>query len=196
MGLSVPQYFNEYTSVAGFGPVHTRSRWVCRTVQLSGQCLIYLMWSCTDHLSHLLQFNDIVNVFFSSKAFVGGLVAYLLDNTLHRHESSVKKDRGYHWWDKFRSYRTDTRSEEFYSLPFNLNKFFPSVWAGRLRKPNPLSLFSGSGIPSCWISWYILYYALNRWGSCGTKKRFWWQTAIIFFMLDYCCIFYTVRGQK
>jgi len=29
MGLSVPQYFNEYTSVAGYGPVHTHSRWVC-----------------------------------------------------------------------------------------------------------------------------------------------------------------------
>uniref|UniRef100_A0A0D9VKV9 Nucleobase-ascorbate transporter 6 n=1 Tax=Leersia perrieri TaxID=77586 RepID=A0A0D9VKV9_9ORYZ len=99
MGLSVPQYFNEYTSVAGYGPVHTHSRW----------------------------FNDIVNVIFSSKAFVAGFVAYLLDNTIHRHDSSVRKDRGFHWWDKFRSYRTDTRSEEFYSLPFNLNKFFPSV---------------------------------------------------------------------
>uniref|UniRef100_A0ACD5YQH1 Uncharacterized protein n=1 Tax=Avena sativa TaxID=4498 RepID=A0ACD5YQH1_AVESA len=99
LGLSIPQYFNEYTSVAGFGPVHTRARW----------------------------FNDMVNVLFSSKAFVGGIVAYVLDNTLHRHEAAVRKDRGYHWWDKFRSYRTDTRSEEFYSLPFNLNKFFPSV---------------------------------------------------------------------
>ncbi|KAF7091046.1 hypothetical protein CFC21_093705 [Triticum aestivum] len=99
MGFSVPQYFNEYTSVAGFGPVHTRARW----------------------------FNDMVNVLFSSKAFVGGIVAYVLDNTLHRHDGAVRKDRGYHWWDKFRSYRTDTRSEEFYSLPFNLNKFFPSV---------------------------------------------------------------------
>ncbi|RWW09057.1 hypothetical protein GW17_00027466 [Ensete ventricosum] len=28
MGLSVPQYFNEYTSVAGYGPVHTKARWV------------------------------------------------------------------------------------------------------------------------------------------------------------------------
>jgi hypothetical protein len=28
LGLSIPQYFNEYTSVAGFGPVHTRARWV------------------------------------------------------------------------------------------------------------------------------------------------------------------------
>uniref|UniRef100_A0A1D1XZB3 Nucleobase-ascorbate transporter 6 n=1 Tax=Anthurium amnicola TaxID=1678845 RepID=A0A1D1XZB3_9ARAE len=97
MGLSVPQYFKEYTSVAGYGPVHTNARW----------------------------FNDIVNVIFSSEAFVAGFVAFFLDNTLHRHET--RKDRGYHWWDKFRSFRTDTRSEEFYSLPFNLNKFFPSV---------------------------------------------------------------------
>ncbi|VAI24347.1 unnamed protein product [Triticum turgidum subsp. durum] len=29
MGISVPQYFNEYTSVAGFGPVHTHARWTC-----------------------------------------------------------------------------------------------------------------------------------------------------------------------
>ena len=28
MGLSVPQYFNEYTAVAGYGPVHTGARWV------------------------------------------------------------------------------------------------------------------------------------------------------------------------
>ncbi|KAG6506591.1 nucleobase-ascorbate transporter 6-like [Zingiber officinale] len=99
MGLSVPQYFNEYTSVAGHGPVHTGARW----------------------------FNDIVNVIFSSKPFVAGLVAYFLDNTLHRHDSNVRKDRGYHWWHKFRSYKGDTRTDEFYKLPFNLNKFFPSV---------------------------------------------------------------------
>uniref|UniRef100_A0A0E0D8X8 Nucleobase-ascorbate transporter 6 n=1 Tax=Oryza meridionalis TaxID=40149 RepID=A0A0E0D8X8_9ORYZ len=98
MGLSVPQYFNEYTSVAGYGPVHTHARW----------------------------FNDMINVVFSSKAFVGGAVAYLLDNTLHRHDSTARKDRGHHFWDRFRSFRTDPRSEEFYSLPFNLNKFFPS----------------------------------------------------------------------
>ena len=29
MGLSVPQYFKEYTLVAGYGPVHTGARWVC-----------------------------------------------------------------------------------------------------------------------------------------------------------------------
>nr|CAB3456966.1 unnamed protein product [Digitaria exilis] len=97
MGLSVPQYFNEYTAVAGYGPVHTGARW----------------------------FNDMINVPFSSKPFVAGLVAYVLDNTLQ--VKDARKDRGYHWWDKFRSYKKDARSTEFYSLPFNLNKFFPSV---------------------------------------------------------------------
>lgn len=31
MGLSVPQYFNEYTAINGYGPVHTGARWVCKT---------------------------------------------------------------------------------------------------------------------------------------------------------------------
>ncbi|PIA62175.1 hypothetical protein AQUCO_00200288v1 [Aquilegia coerulea] len=99
MGLSVPQYFNEYTVVKGYGPVHTKARW----------------------------FNDMINVPFQSEAFVAGFLALFLDVTLHRSDSATRKDRGVHWWDKFRSFRTDTRSEEFYSLPFNLNKFFPSV---------------------------------------------------------------------
>jgi len=28
LGLSIPQYFNEYTAINGFGPVHTGARWV------------------------------------------------------------------------------------------------------------------------------------------------------------------------
>ncbi|GMY24600.1 nucleobase-ascorbate transporter 6 [Fagus crenata] len=99
MGLSVPQYFNEYTAVNGYGPVHTGARW----------------------------FNDIINVPFSSEAFVAGILAYFLDNTLHRKDSTVRKDRGRHWWDKYRTFKGDSRSEEFYALPFNLNKYFPSV---------------------------------------------------------------------
>ncbi|KAL2935973.1 Nucleobase-ascorbate transporter 6 [Bienertia sinuspersici] len=79
------------------------------------------------HTVDLPCFNDMVNVPFSSEAFVAGITAYFLDNTLHRKEGSIRKDRGKHWWDKFRSFKGDTRSEEFYSLPFNLNKYFPSV---------------------------------------------------------------------
>ncbi|KAK4429870.1 Nucleobase-ascorbate transporter 7 [Sesamum alatum] len=99
MGLSIPQYFNEYLSVKGYGPVHTSARW----------------------------FNDMINVPFSSEPFVAGVLALVLDVTLPPKDNATRKDRGMHWWDKFRSYKTDTRSEEFYSLPLNLNKFFPSV---------------------------------------------------------------------
>ncbi|KAL2481470.1 Nucleobase-ascorbate transporter 6 [Abeliophyllum distichum] len=99
MGLSVPQYSNKYTAIQGFSPVHTSGRW----------------------------FNDLVNVPFSSEAFVAGILSYFLDNTLHRKDSQVRKDWVKHWWDKFHSFKMDTRSEEFYSLPFNLNKYFPSV---------------------------------------------------------------------
>ncbi|KAI4382586.1 hypothetical protein MLD38_008532 [Melastoma candidum] len=99
LGLSVPQYFKEYTLVHGYGPVHTRARW----------------------------FNDMVNVPFSSEPFVAGFLGLMLDITLRHKDSSARRDRGMHWWDRFRSFKTDTRSEEFYSLPFNLNKFFPPV---------------------------------------------------------------------
>ena len=73
------------------------------------------------------KFNDMINVPFSSEAFVAGMLALFLDVTLPKKDSQTRKDRGMHWWDTFRSFKTDTRSEEFYSLPFNLNKFFPSV---------------------------------------------------------------------
>ncbi|CAI9775402.1 unnamed protein product [Fraxinus pennsylvanica] len=99
MGFSIPQYFNEYTAVNGFGPVHTGARW----------------------------FNDMINVPFASEAFVAGVLALFLDVTMPPKDNTTRKDRGMLWWDRFRSYQTDTRSKEFYQLPFNLNKFFPSV---------------------------------------------------------------------
>lgn len=99
MGLSVPQYFKEYVFVTGHGPVHTST----------------------------ISFNNIVQVIFQSPATVAAIVAFFLDCTLDRAHSSTRADSGRHWWGKFRSFHTDTRSEEFYSLPCNLNKYFPSV---------------------------------------------------------------------
>ncbi|XP_051123317.1 nucleobase-ascorbate transporter 6-like [Andrographis paniculata] len=98
LGFTIPAYFNEYTAIKGHGPVHTSGRW----------------------------FNDIVNVPFSSKAFIAGTLSYFFDNTLEKKDGQVRKDRGRHWWDKFWSFNTDSRSEEFYKLPLNLNKYFPS----------------------------------------------------------------------
>ncbi|XP_039113985.1 nucleobase-ascorbate transporter 6-like [Dioscorea cayenensis subsp. rotundata] len=99
MGLSVAQYFREYEIIAGYGPLRTHARW----------------------------FNDIVNVIFGSAATVAAIVAYFLDCTMLRGDSATRRDRGWHWWEKFRSYKTDPRSEEFYALPYNLGKFFPSL---------------------------------------------------------------------
>ncbi|KAL3572948.1 hypothetical protein D5086_026852 [Populus alba] len=95
LGISIPQFFNEYWNPAHNGLVHTHAGW----------------------------FNAFLNAIFSSPATVGLIVAVLLDNTLEVERS--KKDRGMPWWVKFRTFRGDNRNEEFYTLPFNLNRFFP-----------------------------------------------------------------------
>ncbi|KAK4777570.1 hypothetical protein SAY87_017757 [Trapa incisa] len=98
MGLSIPQYFNQYLFTSGYGPVHTHSR----------------------------AFNNIVQVIFTSAATVALLVGFLLDRTHSVGHEHVRKDSGRHWWSKFRTFDGDSRSQEFYSLPYNLNRFFPS----------------------------------------------------------------------
>lgn len=70
-----------------------------------------------------LQFNDFLNTIFYSPPTVALIVAVFLDNTLDYKDSA--KDRGMPWWAKFRAFKADSRNEEFYSLPFNLNRFFP-----------------------------------------------------------------------
>ncbi|KAF7832274.1 nucleobase-ascorbate transporter 1 [Senna tora] len=65
-------------------------------------------------------FNAFLNTIFMSPATVGLIVAVFLDNTLEVERS--KKDRGMPWWVKFRTFRGDNRNEEFYTLPFNLNR--------------------------------------------------------------------------
>lgn len=100
MGLSVPQYFNEYLVTTGQGPVHTHARW----------------------------FNTIMLVIFTSPATVAVGIAMFLDNTVARSHSSTRIDSGRHWWwDKFWVYNKDPRTDEFYALPYGISKYFPSV---------------------------------------------------------------------
>ncbi|KAJ0493729.1 putative xanthine/uracil/vitamin C permease [Helianthus annuus] len=68
-------------------------------------------------------FNAFLNTVFASPPMVGLIVAVFLDNTIDVVDS--KKDRGMPWWVKFRTFKGDNRNEEFYTLPFNLNRFFP-----------------------------------------------------------------------
>ena len=44
MGLSIPQYFNEYTARNGYGPVHTRARWVFPVNPSCSLTVNYLTW--------------------------------------------------------------------------------------------------------------------------------------------------------
>ncbi|XP_052179413.1 nucleobase-ascorbate transporter 4 [Diospyros lotus] len=99
MGLSVPQYFNGYVVTSGHGPVHTRSSW----------------------------FNEIMQVIFTSPATVAAIVGVFLDSTIARRHSLTRVDSGRHWWEKFRYFDKDPRSEEFYALPWGLSRHFPSV---------------------------------------------------------------------
>ena len=71
-----------------------------------------------------MQFDDFINTIFSSPATVAMMVSILLDNTLDYKDAAG--DRGMAWWANFRTMKGDMRSEEFYTLPFNLNRFFPS----------------------------------------------------------------------
>ena len=129
MGLSVPQYFNEYLLISSRGAVHTRVTWVRIFNFVIGSSLfnfsygnLKLFW-----LAFLAIQQHHASI-FSSPATVAVIAAFLLDTTLSRGHSSTRQDNGMHWWEKFRYFNQDTRSEEFYALPYNLNRFFPSSW--------------------------------------------------------------------
>ncbi|KAL3505048.1 hypothetical protein ACH5RR_034889 [Cinchona calisaya] len=99
LGLSVPQYFREYKLCSRTGPVHTNARW----------------------------FNDTISIIFSSHATVAALIALFLDCTLPHNNHEARKDNGSHLWEKFILYNKDVRTDEFYKLPFKLNKLFPPL---------------------------------------------------------------------
>ncbi|KAL1562367.1 N-terminal acetyltransferase [Salvia divinorum] len=95
LGISIPQFFDGYWTPHRRGLVQTNAGW----------------------------FNAFLNTVFMSPPTVALIIAVFLDNTIEVEKS--KKDRGMPWWAKFRTFRGDSRNEEFYTLPFNLNRFFP-----------------------------------------------------------------------
>jgi solute carrier family 23 (nucleobase transporter), member 1 len=111
----------------GFGPVHTHSVAVCMLHEKLTNIFSFKFHTLITFSHVTLQFNVMVNVIFSSPATVAAIIAYLLDCTHLYWEVSVRKDSGWHWWEKFKSYRYDVRSEEFYCLPYGLSRYFPSL---------------------------------------------------------------------
>lgn len=92
---------------------------------------------CLNLCFFIGQFNDFLNTIFFSSPTVALIVAVFLDNTLDYKDSA--KDRGMPWWVKFRTFKGDTRNEEFYTLPFNLNRFFPPSWSSVILKEAVIS---------------------------------------------------------
>ncbi|KAH0455041.1 hypothetical protein IEQ34_016965 [Dendrobium chrysotoxum] len=96
LGISIPQYFREFTASAGHGPAQTNAGW----------------------------FNDILNTIFSSAPTISILVGTFLDNTLDVINSTA--DRGLSWWIPFQNRKGDVRTEEFYSYPIRVRALLPS----------------------------------------------------------------------
>ncbi|KAB1208905.1 putative nucleobase-ascorbate transporter 10 [Morella rubra] len=100
MGISVPQYFREsYHIGSSSAHVPTSSGW----------------------------FDYIVTVIFMSHTTVASLVALILDCSLSRATDATRKETGLHWWMRFSLYSSYIRNDEFYELPFGLNKLFPAL---------------------------------------------------------------------
>lgn len=96
LGISVPQYFREFSISAGHGPVKTNAGW----------------------------FDDILNTIFSSAPLVAMVVGTVLDNTLEVRNTVA--DRGLPWWVPFQNRKGDVRNEEFYSFPIRVHDFIPT----------------------------------------------------------------------
>ncbi|KAJ8645599.1 hypothetical protein MRB53_007347 [Persea americana] len=96
LGISIPQYFNDFSASAAHGPVKTNAGW----------------------------FNEILNSMFSSPPTVALLIGTLLDNVLDTAHTSA--DRGLAWWVPFQNRKGDIRSEEFYSYPIRIRELIPS----------------------------------------------------------------------
>ncbi|KAH1230925.1 Nucleobase-ascorbate transporter 4 [Glycine max] len=92
-------------------------------------CVLFafvVIGQCSSLVFLSASFNNIVQAIFSSPATVAIIDAYILDLTVSRGERSTRRDGGRHWWEKFRTFNQDIRTEDFFSLPLNFNRFFPS----------------------------------------------------------------------
>ncbi|KAI8025779.1 Nucleobase-ascorbate transporter 4 [Camellia lanceoleosa] len=152
MGLSVPQYFNEYVVTSGRGPVRSSSAWRNKTMQV-----VFTSPATVAAITAVFLDRTVAHKHGSTQTDCGStqtdcgstqtdcgstqtdsgwqwwIVVFLARTVAHEHGStrtdsgSTRTDSGRHWWEKFRYFDKDPRSAEFYSLPGGLTKYFPSV---------------------------------------------------------------------
>ncbi|XP_076924953.1 putative nucleobase-ascorbate transporter 10 [Bidens hawaiensis] len=83
-------------------------------------------WVVTGHspvFTHSRWIDNMLSVVMLSHASVALMIAMVLDCTL----GLVDNENGKTWWTKFEVYDKDVRSNEFYRLPWKLNKLFPAL---------------------------------------------------------------------
>ena len=61
LGLSIPQYFNEYTATAGYGPVRSGARWVIVSQNFPSNNVLLLQVGF-EFQSFALFYNNIIGV--------------------------------------------------------------------------------------------------------------------------------------
>lgn len=72
-----------------------------------------------------MQVNDTMSTIFTSYAMIAAVDAVIVDQALPFSNDEACKDNGSHSWDKFVVYTKGVRSDEFYRLPCQFNRFFP-----------------------------------------------------------------------
>lgn len=122
-----------------------------------------------------------------SHATVAGVVALVLDLSLDYGSEQARKDNGSKWWDKFVVYGKDVRNEEFYRLPGNLNRCFPSFWCFHVCEELEMDLFpifvitklyyflitSFFMIATLTIDGVLLHYMIDWWSIYIMNKTSW-----------------------
>jgi len=148
-------------------------------IKVSNLKELYLILNCTVQRKKsktdlifffFFQFNDYINTIFSSPPTVALFVSVLLDNTLDVRDAA--RDRGMPWWARFRTFRGDSRNEEFYTLPFNLNRFFPPSWGkGKPLKSKDAASQILNKLLALRCAFHRVEQQLQEKVSCKNKKR-------------------------
>lgn len=73
----------------------------------------------------ITKVNDTMSTIFTSYAMIAAVDAVIVDQALPFSNDEACKDNGSHSWDKFVVYTKGVRSDEFYRLPCQFNRFFP-----------------------------------------------------------------------
>ncbi len=121
LGLSVPQYFSEFTLRSYHGPVHTHGRWVNLKHSILNLLQQSNVFICLLAFSELILLVGVVGAVQQYSQYIFWFSGYY-----HNGCGIFSGPYPYEaWTNRFRTFNKDQRNVEFYSLPFGLHRLFP-----------------------------------------------------------------------